>query len=167
MYYHVYIFSLERAHHRLRFPKVAEIDTQASWRSWKASQGEIHPLILGGSTFYFGWFHLLVIPLLWCYRPEYSIGDLILQIGVDFSQQEIILKRAADLAEALYTMPRNNQLSLSAPRSPTMANNGMSSSFNTYTGQLAVSVQDSGNGQWTEGAYPSLLTRWCGPLLFI
>lgn len=71
--------------------------------------------------------------------------------------KEIILKRAADLAEALYTMPRNNQLSLSAPRSPSMGNNGMTSTFNTYTGQLAVSVQDSGNGQWTEGACPSLL----------
>lgn len=55
-------------------------------------------------------------------------------------------------------MPRNNQLSLSAPRSPTMANNGMTSTFNTYTGQLAVSVQDNGNGQWTEGACPSLLS---------
>ncbi|XP_022906624.1 transcription factor collier isoform X6 [Onthophagus taurus] len=67
--------------------------------------------------------------------------------------KEIILKRAADLAEALYTMPRNNQLSLAAPRSPTMANNAMTTSFNTYTGQLAVSVQDSGNGQWTEGFF--------------
>ncbi|XP_022906623.1 transcription factor collier isoform X5 [Onthophagus taurus] len=67
--------------------------------------------------------------------------------------KEIILKRAADLAEALYTMPRNNQLSLAAPRSPTMANNAMTTSFNTYTGQLAVSVQDSGNGQWTEEEY--------------
>lgn len=65
------------------------------------------------------------------------------------------MKRAADLAEALYSMPRNNQLSLSAPRSPTMGNNGMSSTFNAYTGQLAVSVQDNGNGQWTEGACPS------------
>jgi hypothetical protein len=36
-----------------------------------------------------------------------------------------------------------------------MTNNGMSSGFNTYTGQLAVSVQENGNGQWTEGAYPS------------
>lgn len=67
--------------------------------------------------------------------------------------QEIILKRAADLAEALYTMPRNNQLSLSGPRSPSMGNNGMSSTFNTYTGQLAVTVQESGNGQWTEGKF--------------
>uniref|UniRef100_A0A6P7G6X8 Transcription factor collier-like n=1 Tax=Diabrotica virgifera virgifera TaxID=50390 RepID=A0A6P7G6X8_DIAVI len=67
--------------------------------------------------------------------------------------KEIILKRAADLAEALYSMPRNNQLSLSAPRSPTMGNNGMTSTFNAYTGQLAVSVQDNGNGQWTEEDY--------------
>lgn len=44
---------------------------------------------------------------------------------------------------------------MSAPRSPSMSNNGMSSGFNTYTGQLAVSVQENGNGQWTEGAYPS------------
>ncbi|PNF14085.1 Transcription factor collier, partial [Cryptotermes secundus] len=67
--------------------------------------------------------------------------------------KEIILKRAADLAEALYSMPRNNQLALSAPRSPTMTNNGMPSGFNTYTGQLAVSVQENGNGQWTEEEY--------------
>ncbi|XP_063245213.1 transcription factor collier [Bacillus rossius redtenbacheri] len=67
--------------------------------------------------------------------------------------KEIILKRAADLAEALYSMPRNNQLALSAPRSPSMPNNGMGAGFNTYTGQLAVSVQESGNGQWTEEEY--------------
>ncbi|GJQ74174.1 hypothetical protein Trydic_g19088 [Trypoxylus dichotomus] len=77
--------------------------------------------------------------------------------------KEIILKRAADLAEALYTMPRNNQLSLSAPRSPTMANNGMTTSFNTYTGQLAVSVQDSGNGQWTEEEYGRTQTSSVSP----
>ncbi|XP_034244071.1 transcription factor collier-like isoform X2 [Thrips palmi] len=71
--------------------------------------------------------------------------------------KEIILKRAADLAEALYSMPRNN-LPLSAPpRSPTSmtTSNGMSGvggvGFNSYSGQLAVSVQDtSGHGQWTE-----------------
>ncbi|XP_044762100.1 transcription factor collier isoform X4 [Coccinella septempunctata] len=68
--------------------------------------------------------------------------------------KEIILKRAADLAEALYSMPRNNQLTLGGPRSPSMANNGMSSAtFNAYAGQLAVSVQESGNGQWTEDEY--------------
>lgn len=50
--------------------------------------------------------------------------------------KEIILKRAADLAEALYSMPR----------SP-----GGSGSFNSYTGQLAVSVQDG--SQWAEGIF--------------
>ena len=64
--------------------------------------------------------------------------------------QEIILKRAADLAEALYSMPRNpNQLSLPAPRSPAMNNAPSMSSFNTYTGQLAVSVPE--NSQWEDG----------------
>ncbi|XP_065367800.1 transcription factor collier isoform X4 [Calliphora vicina] len=52
-------------------------------------------------------------------------------------QKEIILKRAADLVEALYSMPR----------SP-----GGSTGFNSYAGQLAVSVQD-GSGQWTEDDY--------------
>ncbi|XP_016975045.1 transcription factor collier isoform X1 [Drosophila rhopaloa] len=53
-------------------------------------------------------------------------------------QKEIILKRAADLVEALYSMPS---------RSP-----GGSTGFNSYAGQLAVSVQD-GSGQWTEDDY--------------
>ncbi|XP_050061901.1 transcription factor collier isoform X1 [Aphis gossypii] len=76
--------------------------------------------------------------------------------------KEVILKRAADLAEALYTMPRNNQLSLSLPRSPCSRDrdsNNMSSSagavgtgFNPYTGQLAVTVHDHGaTGQWNDG----------------
>ena len=68
------------------------------------------------------------------------------------SFQEIILKRAADLAEALYSMPRNpNQLSLPAPRSPAMNNTPSMSSFNTYSGQLAVSVPE--NGQWEDGKW--------------
>ncbi|XP_064599766.1 transcription factor COE1-like isoform X2 [Liolophura sinensis] len=66
--------------------------------------------------------------------------------------KEIVLKRAADLAEALYSMPRNpNQLSLPPPRSPAMNNSSAMSGFNTYTGQLAVSVQEAANGQWEEG----------------
>ncbi|XP_071089804.1 transcription factor COE3-like isoform X5 [Haliotis cracherodii] len=66
--------------------------------------------------------------------------------------KEIILKRAADLAEALYSMPRNpNQLSLPAPRSPAMNNTSPMSGFNTYPGQLAVSVADTVTGQWEEG----------------
>lgn len=57
--------------------------------------------------------------------------------------KEIILKRAADLAEALYSMPRNNQLALTAPRSPAVPNN--MSGFNAYTGL------ESGNSQWNDG----------------
>lgn len=68
-----------------------------------------------------------------------------------FPNQEIILKRAADLAEALYSMPRNNQLGLGAPRSPPT-----SMPFNSYTGQLAVSVQDTAASQWTEGGFNSI-----------
>ncbi|XP_041980130.1 transcription factor collier isoform X3 [Aricia agestis] len=74
--------------------------------------------------------------------------------------KEIILKRAADLAEALYSMPRNNQLGLGAPRSPTG-----SMPFNSYTGQLAVSVQDTAASQWTEEEYArsgsSVSPRYC------
>ncbi|XP_050395966.1 transcription factor COE1 isoform X2 [Patella vulgata] len=64
--------------------------------------------------------------------------------------KEIILKRAADLAEALYSMPRNhNQLSLPAPRSPAINNTSPMSGFNAYPSQLAVSVgsvADSASG---------------------
>ncbi|XP_059049952.1 transcription factor collier isoform X2 [Achroia grisella] len=74
--------------------------------------------------------------------------------------KEIILKRAADLAEALYSMPRNNQLGLGAPRSPPA-----SMPFNSYTGQLAVSVQDTAASQWTEEEYArsggSVSPRYC------
>lgn len=86
-------------------------------------------------------------------------------INTSSRAQEVILKRAADLAEALYTMPRNNQLSLSLPRSPCSRDrdgNNMSSTaggagtgFNPYTGQLAVTVHDhSSTGQWNDG-------EWC------
>ncbi|KAK3095001.1 hypothetical protein FSP39_009004 [Pinctada imbricata] len=67
--------------------------------------------------------------------------------------KEIVLKRAADLAEAIYSgMPRNhNQLPLPPPRSPAMNNGSPMSSFNApYSGQLAVSIQET-NGQWEDG----------------
>lgn len=78
--------------------------------------------------------------------------------------KEIVLKRAADLAEALYSMPRNNQLALSAagsPRSPSAISASaqqaaaMHAGFNSYSGQLAVSVQENAvaNGQWAEGFF--------------
>ncbi|KAL3183191.1 hypothetical protein MRX96_006955 [Rhipicephalus microplus] len=61
--------------------------------------------------------------------------------------KEIILKRAADLAEALYSMPRQNQLSLQGPRSPALS--GGSAGFNAYAaaGQLAVNVQENEYGR--------------------
>ncbi|XP_076368861.1 transcription factor collier-like [Tachypleus tridentatus] len=58
--------------------------------------------------------------------------------------KEIVLKRAADLAEVLYSMPRNNQLALPPPRSPSLNSATAMSSFNAYAGQLAVNVQDNG-----------------------
>ncbi|XP_055312768.1 transcription factor collier isoform X3 [Sitodiplosis mosellana] len=61
--------------------------------------------------------------------------------------KEILLKRAADIAEALYSMPRS-------PNS--------SSTFNSYAGQLAVSVQDS-NAQWTEDDYQRTQTSSVSP----
>ncbi|XP_059484982.1 transcription factor collier isoform X2 [Neocloeon triangulifer] len=73
--------------------------------------------------------------------------------------KEIILKRAADLAEALYSMPRNNQLALSAPRSPGMTNNHSMSGFNSYTGQLAVSVQDNTNEEYGRAQSSSVSPR--------
>lgn len=59
--------------------------------------------------------------------------------------KEIILKRAADIAEALYSMPRS-------------PSGGASSGFNSYSGQLAVSVQPDGS-QWTEGKNEALIKR--------
>ena len=70
--------------------------------------------------------------------------------------QEIILKRAADLAEALYSMPRNaNQLTagVAAGRSPpsmSSAAAGASSGFTTYTSQLPAPDSISVSGQWDE-----------------
>ncbi|GFV34226.1 hypothetical protein TNCV_1154011 [Trichonephila clavipes] len=62
--------------------------------------------------------------------------------------EELLLKRATDLAEALYSMPQNNQLSLPSPRSPALNNAATMSGFNAYTGQLAVNVQENGRDPW-------------------
>jgi len=76
--------------------------------------------------------------------------------------QETILKRAADLAEVLYSMPRShNQLALpTASRSPaggamsgTPATGVVGSGFNSYAaGPLTGATQiDTGtNGQWDD-----------------
>lgn len=58
------------------------------------------------------------------------------------SWQEIILKRAADIAEALYSVPRNhNQI-------PSLGNSSSHSMMgvNSFSGQLAVNVSDTTQG---------------------
>ncbi|KAK2540704.1 hypothetical protein Q9966_004417 [Columba livia] len=60
--------------------------------------------------------------------------------GMPHNNQEIILKRAADIAEALYSVPRNhNQL-------PTLANTSVHAGMmgvNSFSGQLAVNVSEA------------------------
>lgn len=54
-------------------------------------------------------------------------------------QQEIILKRAADIAEALYSVPRNHS------QLPALANSSVHPSMmgvNSFSGQLAVNVSE-------------------------
>jgi len=70
--------------------------------------------------------------------------------------QEIILKRAADLAEALYSMPRNaSQLTgaVAARSPPSMSSapaGGASTGFTTYSSQLPAPDSITGTGQWDE-----------------
>ncbi|XP_027132966.1 transcription factor COE3 isoform X5 [Larimichthys crocea] len=59
--------------------------------------------------------------------------------GMPHNNQEIILKRAADIAEALYSVPRNhNQI----PSLGNSASHGMMG-VNSFSGQLAVNVSDT------------------------
>ncbi|XP_028668512.1 transcription factor COE1-A isoform X3 [Erpetoichthys calabaricus] len=66
--------------------------------------------------------------------------------GMPHNNQEIILKRAADIAEALYNVPRNhNQL-------PALANTPVHAGMmgvNSFSGQLAVNVSESTNQGFT------------------
>ncbi|KAJ8688048.1 hypothetical protein QAD02_023843 [Eretmocerus hayati] len=73
--------------------------------------------------------------------------------------KEILLKRAADIAEAVYGMPRTSNSSgiTSAPRSPGSSHGTQpptstsATAFNSYTGQLAVTVQENGtSSKWTD-----------------
>ncbi|KAM9424334.1 transcription factor COE3a isoform 5-T5 [Pholidichthys leucotaenia] len=62
--------------------------------------------------------------------------------GMPHNNQEIILKRAADIAEALYSVPRNhNQI----PSLSNTASHGMMG-VNSFSGQLAVNVSDTTQG---------------------
>uniref|UniRef100_A0A8C6LGW5 Transcription factor COE3-like n=1 Tax=Nothobranchius furzeri TaxID=105023 RepID=A0A8C6LGW5_NOTFU len=64
--------------------------------------------------------------------------------GMPHNNQEIILKRAADIAEALYSVPRNhNQI----PSLGNTASHGMMG-VNSFSGQLAVNVSETTQGTW-------------------
>ncbi|XP_010869468.3 transcription factor COE1 isoform X4 [Esox lucius] len=71
--------------------------------------------------------------------------------GMPHNNQEIILKRAADIAEALYNVPRNhNQLSGLGNSSVHAGMMGV----NSFPGQLAVNVSESSQGaNQGEGRY--------------
>nr|XP_020472373.1 transcription factor COE3-like isoform X1 [Monopterus albus] len=59
--------------------------------------------------------------------------------GMPHNNQEIILKRAADIAEALYSVPRNHS---QIPSLGNSASHGMMG-VNSFSGQLAVNVSDT------------------------
>ncbi|XP_037546914.1 transcription factor COE3-like [Nematolebias whitei] len=63
--------------------------------------------------------------------------------GMPHNNQEIILKRAADIAEALYSVPRNhNQI----PSLGNTTSHGMMA-VNSFSGQLAVNVSETTQGK--------------------
>ncbi|KAJ6633921.1 hypothetical protein lerEdw1_014253 [Lerista edwardsae] len=63
--------------------------------------------------------------------------------GMPHNNQDIILKRAADIAEALYSVPRNpNQLTSLAGNH---AHSGMMG-VNSFGSQLAINISDAGQG---------------------
>ncbi|KAB0402742.1 hypothetical protein E2I00_012118, partial [Balaenoptera physalus] len=63
--------------------------------------------------------------------------------GTPHNNQDIILKRAADIAEALYSVPRNPSQIPALSSSP--AHSGMMG-INSYGGQLGVSISESTQG---------------------
>ncbi|CAD5113139.1 DgyrCDS2329 [Dimorphilus gyrociliatus] len=65
--------------------------------------------------------------------------------------KEVVLKRAADLAEALYSMPTQSAAAAAAAQYPNLAPARHSNSTYGYTGQLAVSVQDPNLNGWEDG----------------
>lgn len=67
--------------------------------------------------------------------------------------QEIILKRAADIAEALYSVPRNHS------QLPALTNTSVHAGMmgvNSFSGQLAVNVSEASQAT-NQGQEPSLV----------
>uniref|UniRef100_A0A8C5NBV2 IPT/TIG domain-containing protein n=1 Tax=Gouania willdenowi TaxID=441366 RepID=A0A8C5NBV2_GOUWI len=74
--------------------------------------------------------------------------------GMPHNNQEIILKRAADIAEALYSVPRNhNQI----PSLANTASHGMMG-VNSFSSQLAVNVSDRNTSSVSPRGYISSST---------
>ncbi|XP_044018782.1 transcription factor collier isoform X1 [Aphidius gifuensis] len=84
--------------------------------------------------------------------------------------KEILLKRAADVAEAVCTMQRTHTTPAmsGAPRSPSNhpsapPTSTSNTAFNSYTGQLAVSVQENGSAsKWTDDGGSVSRSTGCG-----
>ncbi|ERE69046.1 transcription factor COE1 [Cricetulus griseus] len=120
-------------------------------------------------------FYLLKdLNLLWIEKSEYKAPSLMLLLSLPYAnedkyidksdemEREVILKRAADLVEALYGMPHNNQEIIlkraadiaealySVPRNhnqlPALANTSVHAGMmgvNSFSGQLAVNVSEA------------------------
>ncbi|XP_036403298.1 transcription factor COE3-like isoform X16 [Megalops cyprinoides] len=63
--------------------------------------------------------------------------------GMPHNNQEIILKRAADIAEALYSVPRNHNQIPSLANAPS---HGGMMGVNSFSSQLAVNVSETSQG---------------------
>uniref|UniRef100_A0A8B9K0Z4 EBF transcription factor 3a n=1 Tax=Astyanax mexicanus TaxID=7994 RepID=A0A8B9K0Z4_ASTMX len=73
--------------------------------------------------------------------------------GMPHNNQEIILKRAADIAEALYSVPRNhNQI----PSLANTASHGGMMGVNSFGSQLAVNVSETSQGN-DQGMWPYMI----------
>uniref|UniRef100_A0A8C3A487 IPT/TIG domain-containing protein n=1 Tax=Cyclopterus lumpus TaxID=8103 RepID=A0A8C3A487_CYCLU len=83
--------------------------------------------------------------------------------GMPHNNQEIILKRAADLTEALYSVPRShNQL----PSLTGSAHSGMMG-VNSFSSQLAVNISEASQADQGEGSpLPMILWGRGGPYSF-
>lgn len=71
---------------------------------------------------------------------------------IPFTFQEIILKRAADIAEALYSVPRNHS------QLPALTNTSVHAGMmgvNSFSGQLAVNVSEASQAT-NQGQEPAL-----------
>lgn len=110
-------------------------------------------------------YHIFDIASLWYSYSLFLSNLTLMSVFVIISDvtwcswQEIILKRAADIAEALYNVPRtHNQLSGLANSS---VHTGMMG-VNSFHGQLAVNVSES-----TQGANQGKRSHWQSSLSLV